>query len=430
MRNEKKHLWLKLLLLLAGTIAAAWLLTFWVIFTEGQSGISFSQIRSIPTREPFFLFLSLSGFLLFSWAFQWKRAWEFIFRFRFLLAVLLLIFLTVLGVNGSSLGIWHRYFGQGAGTEIFGRSQLMRSDEWALFTPMALSQYKNPLGAFSYFNEILRGTKTDMFLLYGQPVKDIGILWKPYDWGYLFLPAANGLAWFWCGRAITLALVSFEFGRLITDDKRLLSAAFAALVVWAPTVSWWFSINGLVEMIIDTELSILLFQRYLSDQRTLNRALCGAGIFFAAGNFLLTIYPAWMVPFGYILLGLIIWTILSFRKNLHFSGKDLVILAAELLLFAAVFLHIARNSMEELKAIMNTEYPGKRVDLGGEGKAQIGNYFAAVWFGVHYEAPNYNPCDASQFLGFFPLSWILPFVVLIREKKRDLFLLCLCRNTG
>lgn len=39
-----------------------------------------------------------------------------------------------------------------------------------------------------------------MFIVCGQPVMDIAMIFRPFYWGYLFLSAGKGLAFFWYGR--------------------------------------------------------------------------------------------------------------------------------------------------------------------------------------------------------------------------------------
>jgi len=419
---SRRRAW-SLLLYGAAGLSAAFLFILYIALAEGSGDLSSERLRALCTGK-FFLLLAFgctAAALLFG-LFREKFT-DLLFRYRFALAAALFLSCVALGINGSSLGCWQRYFGDGNERELLGTVRLIRSDEWALFTPMGLSQYGNPSGSFNYFSELLRGTETDMFLLYGQPVYDIAVIFRPFQWGYLFLPEAQGLSWFWAGRGIALALVSFEFGRLITGDRRLFALAYAALVVWSPTVAWWFSINGLVEMLIAAQASILLFRRYLETENCGSRALFAALILLAAGSFVLTMYPAWMVPVAYIILGLILWTLLDFRGRISFRRRDIAVLLCEVLIFGALMAHVFLKSKDTLSALMNTYYPGKRVELGGGFGGFIGTYLASFWFAVMKESPDFDPCIGAQFLSFFPLPWILTLRVLLKEKKRDPFLL-------
>ena len=58
---------------------------------------------------------------------------------------------------------------------LFGVNRAVRSDEWAVNTPMAFAQYYDPQGAYPYFGQVMRGAITDSFIVYGQPVWDIAV---------------------------------------------------------------------------------------------------------------------------------------------------------------------------------------------------------------------------------------------------------------
>jgi hypothetical protein len=95
--------------------------------------------------------------------------------------------LVVLQINGSSIGMWHYYIPDESVPEgvLYGNSQSIRGDEWATFTPFTLSQKYNNYG---YYSDIIRGQEgTDIYLEYGAPVFNIGIIFRLFQIGYLFL---------------------------------------------------------------------------------------------------------------------------------------------------------------------------------------------------------------------------------------------------
>ena len=171
--------------------------------------------------------------------------------YRFRLAVAGLVFLLLVGleVHGSSLAMWNKYLQPGQNKTalakpVFGKPRPIRSDEWAIHTPMALSQeFEN----YPFENSIWRAAPTNMATVYNQPIKDSpATLAKPFHWGYLLFGGSRGLSWFWCGRLIALLVISFEFFQVLTGRSRLLSLAGASLVTFSPVVQWWFAVNGLV----------------------------------------------------------------------------------------------------------------------------------------------------------------------------------------
>lgn len=351
-----------------------------------------------------------------------RVGFENIFKYRYWIAFGVFVLCVIFGVNGSSIGVYTGYFGVEDKDVLFGISRSIRSDEFATFTPMTWSQYFDPNGPFSYFSSVLRATETDVFLEYGQPVASWLLIYKPFFLGYLFLPIANGMSFFWCGRLIVLFMVSFEFGRRITSDDRPLSAVYAMFVALSPVVQWWFAINGFVEMLIYLQLAILLLDKYIDAEKWEIKIGCAVGITISAGGYALTMYPAWMVSFAYVILGLFIWLFIEKRKSYKLQKGDVFIIAGALIFLGLSMLYVYHMSKDTIEAVMNTVYPGKRVSVGGESSLE--DYFmytSNLWFPFLNRAMATNVCDKSRFLTLFPFPYIIYIIYMIKTKKRDLF---------
>lgn len=306
---------------------------------------------------------------------------------------------------------------------ILGKSRGIRSDEWAVLTPMTLSQLENATGSFPYFGETLRGSLTDMFIIYGQPVSDWMMIFRPFQVGYLFLTAGQGMAFFWCGRTIALFLVSFEMGMLITDKNRRLSVIYAFLIMWAPAVQWWFAINGFVEMLIFSQLSVLLLNLYMRKPDVRIRLACLVGIFICAGGYILTFYPAWQIPLLFVLIGLLLWVFLKNYRQCEMQKRDWAMIIIAVILFAVVMGSILYRSRETLAAVLNTAYPGKRIGLGGKQGKRISQYIVNIWSAMFGESGfTKNAVEDSHFFWFYPICYILPVYVWVKEKKKDILL--------
>ena len=165
---------------------------------------------------------------------------EKIYKYRFWIAGIIFVLCVLFRMNGSSISCWNGYIGNETTGIVLGKNRGIRSDEWAVFTPMGMSQYYND---FASTSTIIRGTESDVYIVYGQPVKDINIIFRPFQIGYLFLNQEMGLSFFWCGRFIALLLVTFEFGMLITNKNKKLSLVLAIMIALSPTVQWWFAVN-------------------------------------------------------------------------------------------------------------------------------------------------------------------------------------------
>lgn len=348
---------------------------------------------------------------------------DFLYRYRFLVAAALFVLCIVFEISGSSIA----YYGEHLGTDIsqrgilFGTCRGERADEWATYIPMALSQYENYTGAFPYYSDIIRGTATDTFIVYGQPVADIAIIFRPFQWGYLFLNPARGLSFFWCGRFIALFLVTFEIGMLITKKQKRYSFLMALMVLLAPLVQWWFAINGLVEMLVFGQLAILLAYTYMNTKHYWKRLLCAVFLAVCGGGFILVFYPSWQVPMAYIFGALFLWVVLENRKRFSFAWKkDIPLFVLFFLLLGGGMAYVLFKSQDAIMATLHTVYPGGRFEQGGGWGLQPLRYMCNLLFPV-YSAP--APSELSLFYDFAPLGILLSAYVLFKEKKRDKLLI-------
>lgn len=364
-----------------------------------------------------FLGLMIALYLL-CWA-CWQKGWtETAFHARFILAGGAFIFCVLFEFTGSSLGCWAQILGREDNDILLGISRMIRSDEWAVSTPMAWSQFyaETP---FQYFSEVLRGCPTDVFLEFGQAVNSVLMVFRPFYLGYLFLPLSMGMAFFWCGRLIVLFMVSFEFGRLITQDRRGLSVIYALAVVLAPVVSWWFAINGLVEMLIYIQLSVLMIRRFMRTDRFYTRAVAVGIVVICAGGYILAMYPAWQTSMIYALLALVIWVFVDNFRNCHMKAQDWgLILAGVVILLTSMGL-VLYYSQDTIQTLMNTAYPGKRFATGGGGLSELFTQYSNLWLGIKNVSPYANASENSRFIDLFPLCWILPAVTMVKSRKKD-----------
>lgn len=348
---------------------------------------------------------------------------EFLYKNRFAISFILFVILVLFEITGSSLGMWCYLFGEKDRDLLLGTSRPVRNDEWAVFTPLSFSQYYN---GFGYFNDLSRAAPTDVFLEYGQAVKNPLVYYRPFFWGFLFLPVAKGMAFFWCGRLIALFMVSFEFSMMITEKKKL-SVLFALMMAYAPIVQWWFAINGLAEMLIFMLLSVVVFKRYLIEPVFWKKCICLAVILMSAGGYALTFYPAWMVPLAYVLLALAVWVFVDNRKNCRMTLKDWISVALVVLIFAVSMAYFYIMSKETIQTLTNTVYPGKRFDNGGGTFPLFFVYITNLWHAVTNSGVYANVCESSYFIDFFPLSFVLPVFYIVKTKNKDvLTMLLLC----
>ena len=119
------------------------------------------------------LLLTLVGFLN-----DYKTIVDFLFKYRWILGLVFVVLCVFLKLHGSSIGEIGKAISGVDTVSLWGKSRSIRSDEYVVFTEMALSQVKV---GFEWFSNIWGYSPTDMFITYGQPVKSIVSIYRPFS---------------------------------------------------------------------------------------------------------------------------------------------------------------------------------------------------------------------------------------------------------
>ena len=328
----------------------------------------------------------------------------YIYSYRYLIAVCVVLLGVALEINGSSLGCWELFVPGGEhGNIILGNSRLIRSDEWTVSSSMLASQYS---AGFPYFNSLYRAAPTDMFIVYGQPVRDIAVIFRPFHWGYLFLPLAKGVSCYWVGKAVALILVSFEMGMLLAEKRKSLAFLFTVMVCLAPVTQWWYAVNAFPDMLIYGQLAVLLVYYYFTSNRYCIRIIIAIAFAICCGAYALVFYPAWQIPFAYIFLILAIWAFFKADKVFHWK-KDVPIWVISFFILIVGLGYVLFKSLDTIQAVMNTAYPGARCETGGGGLQWFFGYPGNLLFAVKEKA-DYGIVapEWSVMFDLFPIGWI------------------------
>lgn len=348
---------------------------------------------------------------------------EFIFKYRILLAGLLFIVCVIVEIHGSSIGVIN--FASEGHKPLLGSLRWTKTDEYAINTMFAFSQYFN---GFGYFSEIIRAFPTDVFAIGELPILDFVVLFKPFQWGYLLFSQGRGLAFCWMGRLISLFIISFEFGLLLTKKNRILSLAYTVLLTLSPLIQWWFGVNGLIEMFVFGQLAILILDKYMNILSYKKRFLCIIGLIFSLGAFTLTLYPAWEVSLGYVFLAIAIWIAYRNWNNFQKSKIDVLYGVIFLVLYGLCMYYAISKSSQAINTLSNTIYPGLRLSTGG---ADFYWLSGDPYLYFDYMRNLFEPLKPTQIISrismsycisFFPLGLILFAIVQFVQKKKDILL--------
>lgn len=159
--------------------------------------------------------------------FKISQMYEFIHKHRYKIACAFLLFVTIFKYSGSSIVEFNNDLIQPNHDDrryhtLLGTSRRIRTDEWATSTTYILSQTQGE-NKFSYFNDKLRGTETDMFTVSNSPVADILILGRPFQIGFLLFGADAGLSFYWYARLVAMLLGSYELCLILTNKNKKIS---------------------------------------------------------------------------------------------------------------------------------------------------------------------------------------------------------------
>lgn len=232
------------------------------------------MIRPIKIWDRFPIFSVIILFTLLHLIFPLNKMYEFIYKKRYLLALIVFAYIVIMGYSGSSIGCYNTAFQPSDNNKnyspILGIARPIRSDEWNVNTPIAVSQAVDENNKYGYFNDNLRGTLTEMFSVASSPVADILVLSKPFFIGFLLFGAEHGQAFLWYGKVIALLLVSFELCMLITNKKKLVSLLGMILIVFSAATQWW----NITEYVIWGGLALVLFDKFMLTDKYTIKWLC------------------------------------------------------------------------------------------------------------------------------------------------------------
>lgn len=343
-----------------------------------------------------------------------KDIYDFIYKKRYYICLLLLTILVLGKFNGSSYGMWNNYIEPNYEVEslspIIGSSRAIRSDEWLVNSSYVLAQSVN---GYHYFNTNMRATDTDVFATIPAPVNNLIILTKPFLIGYLFLGNDYGMSLYWFGRLFALFMVSFELFMLFTDKKKLPSFIGSALITFSPAVFWWYS-TQLIEILVGGGFTILMFHQFLKASNIKKKILFSILIALGFLSFVFTLYPAWLIPSGYLYLVLAGYLLFKDKKYHKWKIKNFLPLITSIVIIIAFLLYFLYMSSDTYKLLMGTVYPGARFVTGGAGYNVLFSYPAALYFPYYYYN---NPSGISVFYSFFPLILVFLIYYLFKERK-------------
>lgn len=374
----------------------------------------YSIIEPFPSKNRI-IFIAISLMIVFlHFIIKLNTMYEFLYKNRYKFACAFLLFVMIGKYSGSSITSYNIYIQPGIDTgryhTLLGIARQARSDEWASSTDYILSQGVGE-DKFEYYQNALRGTKTDMFTLINAPVLDILMLGKPFQIGFLLFGNSMGLSFYWYIRLVAMFLGAFELCMIVTNKNKKISLLGAVIISFSSAVQWWYCLDCLIW----SQIILVLANLFLETDKRYVKYLSAFGILVGLLSYLFVLYPPWQVAFAYFMIAMLIWIVLRNWKNYKVNIHDVVIVIVTLICFGLLVFRWLTMSADSISATMNTAYPGARTETGG---------FCAILYQYIFNIfmsfkECLNACEYSSMLSFFPIPMLLGTFYLIRNRKRE-----------
>lgn len=298
-----------------------------------------------------------------------------------------------------------------------GEDRWVRSDEWELNTPLAISQASHS-PPFPVVNTLIGKDGQNMMVIgmTGVPVAHLSSLAKPATWGFFLFDLRSALAWYWwfpffaCFAAVCMFLTRlFELDWRLAAALSLTAAASPYAVVFSgwPAYATFFPIAAL-----------LALEQIFLQKRVWLAGLYGGLLGWSVAGFALVLYPSWQISVAYLTLPLAFAWLWKLRNRLNWGMAQGIASAIATAVAAAILLSWWLDAHEAVAALRSTIYPGGRsVEAGGD----IDPWFLIKgWLSpvtIYGSSELMVPSDAGSFIF---LLWIaLPAVIFRWFKLRQ-----------
>lgn len=299
-----------------------------------------------------------------------------------------------------------------------GENRAIRSDEWEVITPMAISQ-KNHIPAFPVVNTNWGNDGHNMLVvgMTGVPVKHVSTIAKPATWGFFLFDLKRALAWYWWFPFFSCLFALWQvFLRFFNLEWRI-AAGLATAFTFSPYAagfSGWPAYAAFFPLV-----SLLFAKKIIENPTPVASIAHGLLLGVSMSGFALLLYPAWQISLGYGILMFGLAWLWSQRTRLKISISQFYGAMVAIIIFSGIMTLWWDSSKDAVHAIRNTVYPGSRVfEVGGD---------IDPWFfikGLLSLQTMYRPTslmdqsDASSFI-FVPLALIVAGGITLKNLRTD-----------
>lgn len=348
-----------------------------------------------------------------------KKIVDFTMKYRYIIAVIVLGIIVIFNLNFSSIGMWSQYMNEPeTKNAVIGKAREIRSDEWLTQSSFMLGQAASENGYNIYNENIAQGNSNMLFI--SAPVSDILEMCRPLLWGFHFLGIERGFSFYWGLKLVALILVSIELiKKVINKEDNLLSLIGGIALAFAPPMMWWMS-TAVVDGYIYGAAVVILFSYYMQNLnwKLWKKILIALGMLICLPGFVFMLYPAFQVPFGFLMAIFIIYDLITNLKNL--KKHDYIIMSVTIVISFGLIARFLILSWNDIKVMMGTVYPGNRVVSGGTLNADsFVNYFINIFF--PYSKNINNTCEPSTYIYSFTglIILIIAYLKNIKQENKN-----------
>jgi hypothetical protein len=278
------------------------------------------------------------------------------------------VVMVSLGITGSSVRLLYQPlpFIEAATDHIAFSEQPIRSDEWLVFTSLAIGQ-KNQQPPFPIVNKGLGfdGQNNLVIGMTGVPINHVAAFAKPATWGFHLFDLKRALAWYWWFPIISCFLALWWLFDFLLPGQWRLGASLSLLFCLSPYTIAWSNWPAYVVMFPTVALcSTLQILREGNRFRLVGLAVM---LGLSVAGFILVLYPAWQIPLGYLYIAVAIALLVRDRGLLDIDFSRITAFTFAILLASIIMLMWWFDARPAIEVILNTVYPGRRQMLTGGG---------------------------------------------------------------
>jgi hypothetical protein len=365
-----------------------------------------------------YLFVTMHCFL------DIKSMYDFIYRHRVIIAIVLFVFMVANCFTLSSVSVYDACIQPNHSCPycepIFGTAREIRSDEWLVNLSRIIS------GSYSRYgseNSVVRGVASSGISATGGYYFDYSALRSVSSLGYYFLDVSYGNSFAWNFQMIFGALLAFELFMIVTKGKKLYSL-LGCVLLWFSSFNMWWSICYLL---LPAIAIVVFFYYMIKSVNWKKRLLFGILLALSGADFCTNLYPAWQVPFGWVILSLMVWILIDNKEWKDYRPADWTVITVCILFMGSIIGRFLQVDSSYIQAVTATVYPGMRENYGGYSLYKLLGYGAGM---INPFVEIGNAPEIGTFFAVFPLGIILAGHILKKEKWKNNLIWCLSVPTA